>query len=159
MQAVSRVITIAMLGALFGCTPSTSISPPPNWVRIDGGRFSFYVPPDVTPEPVQGIDSVVGAYNGNSIWLGTDYGRYSDSLETAEGGSGYIAHQERIDGMKARVASFYFPEAGHPFKYAIGVYFPSVSWWDHTRLTVFARCKTTNDYETAQMIFRTIKFN
>ena len=72
---------------------------------------------------------------------------------------------ERIDGMTARVVSFHNPGSGHAFDNAIGVHFAEVGGKERTwagtnklRLTVFATCKSTNDYETVRTIFGTIHF-
>jgi len=156
MRAWNSLLFCSLLAVASGCTPATSVSPPFGWVQIDAREFSFYVPPDVKAVPVQGIDSFVGEYNGDSISLNFDYGHYSDPLDYKER-TNYIAHDERIDDKKARVVSYDNPGSGHPFDYAIGIHFPEVNGKD-IRLTVYATCKTTNDYETARTVFRTIKF-
>jgi len=158
MRSLSQLPFVVLVALFSGCMPSTSISPPSGWVQVDAKKFVFFVPPDIKPVPVHGIDSFVGEYQGNSISLSFDYGLYSDDLTTAEGGSDYSSHLERIGGKKARISSFYFPNTGHPFDNAIGVHFPEAGG-KNIKLTVFATCKTTNDYETARRIFRTIKFN
>lgn len=157
MRALKQLLVVTLVATFFGCMPSTSVNPPAGWTKVDTGKFVFYVPSDIKTVPVRGIDSFVGQYKGNTISLSFDYGFYSSRLEDAEGGSGYTAHWERIGGKKARIASFYFPNTGNPFDYAIGVHFPEAAGKD-VRLTVFATCKSTNEYETARMIFRTIKF-
>jgi len=106
--------------------------------------------------PALGIDSFVGEYKGDSISLSFDYGLYSNRLEN-NGQSGYVARKERIGGKDAKIASFQERYTGNPFEHAIGVHFPHVAGKE-IRLTVFATCKTTNDYETAKTIFRTLKF-
>src|SRR6266446_1966001 len=141
-----------LLAGQWGCTPPSSISPPAGWVQVDARKFVFFVPPDVKSVPTMGIDSFVGQYKGDSISLDFDYGFYSDGLQDAEGGFNYVSHLERIDGKKARMASFDFPNTGHPFDYAIGVHFPKAGA-KGIRLTVFATCKTKADYETAEQIF------
>lgn len=156
MRTSRQLLLIAVCSALSGCTPSTSVNPPNGWVQVDAKKFSFYVPSDIKAVPVRGIDSFVGEYKCDSISLSFDYGQYSNRLEN-EGESGYASRKERIGGKSAKIASFHYPNTGHPFDHAIGVHFPQVAGKE-VRLTVFATCKTTNDYETAKTIFRTIKF-
>jgi len=146
-----------VLAVFCGCTPSTSVNPPPGWVQVDARKFVFYAPLDLKAVPVHGLDSFIGDYKGDSITLSFDYGLYSDPLETAHGGSGYTSHRERIGGQMAKIASFYLPNSDPQFDFAIGVHFPKAAGKE-IGLTVFATCKSTNDYETARTIFRTIRF-
>ncbi len=106
--------------------------------------------------PVQAVDSVIGAYRGESIALSFDYGRYSDPLDYAKRPN-YSALVERIDGRAAKIVSFDNPDSGHPFDYAMGVHFPDVDGANN-RLTVFVTCKTQADYQIVRKIFRTIEF-
>lgn len=155
LRAWSRLLFCALLAV--SCTPATSVKPPPGWVQIDARNFSFHVPPDVKAVPVQGIDSFVGQYEGDSISVGFDYGMYSDPLDY-KGRPGYRSRDERIGGKRAKIVSYYNPATGHSFDYATGAHFPEVNG-NGLKLTVHVMCRTTNDYETAQTIFRTIKFN
>lgn len=150
----SPLLSCLLLAA--GCTPATSVKPPLGWVQIDAGNFSFYVPPGVNAVPLQGMDSLVGAYQGDFISVGFDYGVYSDPLDYTRL-PGYRSRHERIGGKSAKIVSFYSPGTGHSFDYAIAVHFPEVN--GNLRLTVYVTCKTANDYETALTLFRTIQFN
>lgn len=138
-----------------GCTPATSIEPPLGWVQIDAGTFQFHVPPDVKATPVEGIDSFVGAYRGDVIAVGFDYGMYSDPLDY-QSLPGYRLRHERIDGKRANIVSYYSPSTENSFDHAIAIHFPTVSG-DH-QLTVHATCRTANDCKTALTLFRTIEF-
>jgi len=139
-----------------GCTPATSVNPPLGWVQIDAGDFSFHVPPDVKAVPAQGLDSRVGAYQGDFMSVGFDYGAYSDPLNYQRL-PGYRSHGERIGGKSATIVSYYNPGSGHAFDHAIAVHFPEVN--GNLKLTVQVTCKTATDYETALTLFRTIQFN
>jgi hypothetical protein len=144
------------LFATSSCAPTTSVKPPLGWVQIDAGTFSFYVPPNVKAVPIQGTDSLVGAYLGESISVGFDYGLYSDPLADQHL-PGYRSRHERIDGKKAKIVSYHNPGAGQPFDYAIAAHFPEAN--GNLKLTVHVRCKTANDYQTALTLFRTIEIN
>lgn len=139
-----------------GCTPPTSVKPPPGWVQIDAGNFSLYVPPDVKAVPLQGIDSLVGAYQGDFISVRFDYGMNSDPLDYQRL-PGYRSRHERIGGKRAKIVSYNSPGTGHSVDYAIAVHFPEVT--GNLKLTVYVTGSTANDYETALTIFRTIQFN
>lgn len=154
MRVWSPLLFCVLLAA--GCTPATSVKPPLGWVQIDAGNFSFYAPPDVKAVPSRGIDSLVGAYQGDFIAVGFDYGMYSDPLDYKRR-PGYRSHHERIGGKRAKIVSYYNPGAGHSFDYAIAVHFPEVN--GNLKLTVYVTCKTAKDYETALTLFRTIELN
>jgi hypothetical protein len=158
LMKAGRLFAIGVsLSSLCGCTPSSSVSPPAGWVQMDTGKFTFFVPPDVKYFPTMGIDSFVGEYKGESIYLNFDYGMYSNGLEDAGSGSNYISKIERIDGKKARIAAFDFPNYGIPFGYVVGIHFPEVAA-KGIRLTIVASCKTKEDREAAATILRTIRF-
>ncbi len=164
ISARSATFFAVVLAAALGLAQAATNSPPSGWVRIAARKFELSVPPDVKSVPVQGIDSFVGEYKGTDISLAFDYGIFSSSLKHT-GSPDFVSSVERIDGMTARVVSFHNPGSGHAFDHAIGVHFAEVGGKERTwagtnklRLTVFATCKSTNDYETVRTIFRTIHF-
>jgi hypothetical protein len=157
LRARIRFAEGVLLAAFCGCTPSTSVRPPPGWTEIDAGAFVFSVPPDVKPLPVKGGNPFTSEYMGDSISLDFDYSARADALENAGVGSDYESHEESIGGKKARMASFYFPQSGHPFAHAIGIHFPEAGE-KKLPLTMFALCKSKANYGTVATIFRTIRF-
>lgn len=124
---------------------------PPGWVLMDEKSFSFYAPPDMRPFPVEGVDSFVGEYHGNSITLYFDYGRFSNSLDDRDC-TDHTSNEERIDGKDAKIASFHANGEN-----VVGVYFPNAGG-EGIRLTVTATGKSPTDFDTAKAIFRTIRF-
>jgi hypothetical protein len=108
------------------------------------------------PGQMGGYDSLVGRYRSQSIALTYDYGAYSDSLNYSDHSS-FTEKTETIDGKNAKVASFYSAAFGQSSPHVIAVHFPMVSGKE-TKLTISAACRATNDFETAIIIFRTIKF-
>ena len=152
------LLTVYVALALSGCQPppSTSIGPPAGWIAVKASQFVFYVPPDMKQIPAQAEDSEEALYQGNSISLSYDYGPWSDPLKHTEKPQ-FKGQAERIDGRLARIVSFSNPGSGHPFDNAIAVHF-SDTGKPKMKLTLFATCKTTKDYETVKTIFRTIKF-
>jgi hypothetical protein len=156
MRPSFQAIGLVILCVVVGCTAPTPVKSPPSWTIVNADEFEFSAPPDFKAVPVHGIDSFVGEYRGDTITLVFDYGPYSDPLDY-QGRPAYTSHTERIGGKVAKIVSYYNPVSGHHFDYAIGVYFPDLNG-KGTRLTVYATCKTTHDYETARTIFRTIRF-
>jgi hypothetical protein len=88
--------------------------------------------------------------------LSYDYGPWSDPLPYAKKPQ-FNEQTERIDGRLARIVSFHNPGSGHPFDYVIAAHFADTGK-PNTKLTLFATCKTTDDYQTVKTIFRTIRF-
>ncbi|WP_310821131.1 hypothetical protein [Stratiformator vulcanicus] len=116
---------------------------PEDWQKHDaGGKFSFHAPPDLKEQPVQGIDSFVGRYNGKEMTLSFDYGWYSNALD----GEGYEGKWTKIDGRRAWIAA-----KGE----TIGVHFPKVEGM--IRLTMFVQ-RTGADADTVKTIFKSIRF-
>lgn len=152
MRRLFPVTMFFVFYAVCGCTPSTSVKASPGWTVVDARKFQFSVPPDIKAVPVRGIDSFVGQYKGTNLSFDFDYGEYSNPLDGCVGPE----HVERIDGKEAKIVEG-CNSGSSPFGYAIGVHFPHVIG-NEIKLTVFATCKTTNDYETAKTIFRTIRF-
>jgi hypothetical protein len=154
--AVPRALVIVILAILSGCKQPSLDEPPPDWVKVDARYFEFFAPRDLESVPVEGIDSFVGEYVGNSMVLGFDYGAYSDPLNH-ESSKQFVANEEFIDGKRAKVVSYYNPGSGHRFDYVIAVHFPDTGERG-TKLTVYITCKTPEDSEAAKTILETIRF-
>ena len=152
----TRIPAFALCFFIAACTAPAPEPPPAGWQRIDAPGFRFHVPPDMKPLSVQGTDSLVGAYQGDSISLSFDYGRNSDPVAD-EGRPNYSARRETIDGKRVRIVSFDNPGSGHRFDYAIAVNFPRVNDAGD-QLTIFATCDSEADYPTVRRIFRTVEF-
>jgi hypothetical protein len=133
-------------------SPENPVTPhPPGWVLMDEKAFSFYAPPDMKPIPVQGVDSFVGEYRGESLTLNFDYGRFCNQLDGSSC-TDYNANEEQIGGKDAKTASFRLDG-----KQIIGVYFPSTGE-EGEGLNLTATGIRPVDYDTAKTIFRTIRF-
>jgi hypothetical protein len=87
----TALFTLAALLTLAACgddSPEVADEPttaPPSpgdcagddWVTVDTGKFSFRTPADLVDQEVQGIDSLVGQFVGDTMTLGFDFGRFS----------------------------------------------------------------------------------
>src|SRR5688572_20663442 len=69
-----KFIYFVLFSFLLGCSDKTK----PKTITI--GDYSFDFPADFKLIKEKGIDSYVGKIKGDSMWLGFDYGYYSDPL-------------------------------------------------------------------------------
>jgi hypothetical protein len=71
------------------------------WQTIDAGDFSFRLPPGVEDQQVQGIDSLVGQYDGAGMNVSFDYGGFTNDFgDLADTGS---TEELTVDGYPARI--------------------------------------------------------
>ena len=152
---VFRLFTsIAMLAACYGCIPSTSISPPPGWRQVENRRFDLWVPPDVKAWAPLDTNALSDHFTGDTIELTFQYGTILGDLSGFTNAPHYACSVERIDGKKAKITSFYY-WGSRPYHELISAHFPEV---DGKELSLTATCRTTNDYDTASKILRTLRF-
>jgi hypothetical protein len=139
-----------------------------------GNAFSFFVPPDLAEDNVEGEDSVVGAFTGPKMRLSYDYGRYSNPLESENDDGGppmdrILSRKEvTLSGRPAVLVTMeellmqptpYFLSGVHFPK--VPVAFPSLSLGggDEAKLTMTATCDAPADCASAEGIFRSIEFH
>lgn len=135
----------------------------PTWQKIDArGIFTFYIPSELEPQNVQGIDSYVGSFQSPTMRLSFDYGWYS-GVPSDQGQKGYTKKETQIDEHRAIIISYqldsYATEEG--YEYFTAVHFPVTAEDQNggiNKLTMSAFCNTVIDISTAQTIFKTITF-
>jgi hypothetical protein len=139
-----RLLLSLAIAAVAGCDAAAPPPPvPAGWQTIDvEGKFSFMAPPDLKPQPVQGIDSLVGQYASPTLDVTFDYGWYSDPMD----GQGYASRGVSIDGRSARLLS-----KGD----VVAVHVPTVV--EGVRLTMSVRMIDA-DPATAEALLRSIDF-
>lgn len=154
-----RLLTGCVALALGGCEPPavfTWVIPATDWIAIDAKQYSFYIPPDMKEDHNAVFQEGGALYRNDVISLSSDYGPWSDPLTHIE--KPWITEQtERIDGRWAKIVNFHNPGSGHPFDYVMAVHF-SDTGDPKSKLTLFATCKSPEEYETLRTIFRTVKF-
>ena len=131
--------------------------------------FSFFVPPDLIEEKVQGEDSVVGAFSNPKMHLSYDFGRYSNPLESENRDGGpivdrMISRQEVTlsDAPAVLVTKEVFWTTRATPAFISGVHFPRVpvmGGGEGTRLTIMAICDDLADCARAEGIYRSIEFH
>ena len=156
MRTWIHLTSTALLAMTCGCTPSTSIDPPSSWVKIANARFDFCVPPDMNTFGLLDTNSLHGQSEGKSMFLSFEYGLSQEDYSGFTKAKHYASHEERIGGRTAKIVEFYY-EPFLRYHELIAVDFPRVDGKEF-QLNVTAICSTTNDYETARKIFRTIRF-
>jgi hypothetical protein len=135
---------------------------PSNWKEIDLGHFLFYLPPDMKPESVKGIDSEVWQYSNGSIILTIDWGPYPGAFEPYRDQPEYKDERIEINGKTAHFWSFRYSEEYITAALGDKRYNATICFADtgigEQKLTLDADCKTNSDQETAKIIFQSIKF-
>ncbi len=169
LQGMANNANLQSPGGAWSADGAKATEPvPPDWKRIDAeGKFTFLVPPDMEAEAVEGTDSYVGQYRGNSLRLGFDYGQWSDDLCNAQ----YTAQKPQyaevttqIGGQQARLVTFYepAPKMDYEFPYIAVVCFPDVGTeglGGKITLTMWANGKGRAEQQTAEKIFQSIQFS
>ena len=120
------------------------------WHKVDAGPFSILAPPRWEFHQLDGADSYIGEFVGNSIVLRFDYGGYSNPLKE-ERKPIYVVIHKSIDGHAAKIVSPRVP--GHGIT---GVYFRNAG--NASALTLFGKDLTPTQQELALKIFETLRF-
>jgi hypothetical protein len=128
----------------------SAVTTPANWHKVDAVVFSIFAPSGWEFHQLQGIDSYVGEFVGDSVVLKFDFGGYSSSLSGAKKPAYVIAH-ESIGGFSAKIVSPKTP--GHGIT---GVYFHNVGGFN--ALCLWGQDLTSAQQELVLKIFETIRF-
>lgn len=147
---------VAMVVVTGGCRPSPSVAPPSGWIKLANSRFSVFVPPEMNSFGSLDPNAAFGELDGKSMHLSFEYGLSHEDLSGFKKAKHYAAHKELIGGKTARMVEFCY-EPFRPYHELIAVDFPEANGGT-SQLNVTVICQTTNDYETAKTIFRTIRF-
>jgi hypothetical protein len=123
-----------------------------DWHKVDAGPFSILAPLDWGFHQLEGVDSFVGEFVGDSVRLVFDFGAYSNPLKE-EKKPEYVVSYESIGGFRAKVVSPRTPGHG-----VTGIYFRDVGFGHRTALSLWGRDLTSAQQELALKIFETIRF-
>jgi hypothetical protein len=75
---------------------------PTSWHKVDAGPFSILAPSGWEFHQLQGVDSYVGEFAGDSVVLRFDFGGYSNSLKE-EKKPAYVVIHKSIGGRRAKI--------------------------------------------------------
>ena len=125
-----------------------------NWHTQDAGGFTFSLPSGFHKTSAHGIDSYVSEFERQDMTVDFDYGAYSGfSLDEYAKHPGYTSRMERIGGHDVQIVSFdVVAPIQRRFEHLAIASFLGVG------LTMSADCKSTQDYDTATKIFRSVRF-
>ena len=135
---------------------------PEGWTKINIWHISFYAPPDLKKNELNGIDSCMAQYANNDIALYLDYGHYGGP-RTARGGELEWKQESRsIGGKDAQLTTFVEdPRNRAGLKYVAALYIvvkPGREWEWPTTLEMSVTSDKRQDRDAALAIFRTISF-
>lgn len=134
-----------------GKESSSAATAPASWHKVDAVAFSLFAPSGWELRQVQGVDSYVGEFVGDSVVLKFDFGGYSsDCLNKAKEPAYVIAHKS-IGGFPAKIASP--TTSGHGFT---GIYFRNVG--SSNGLCLSGQDLTSAQQELVLKMFETIRF-
>ena len=141
---------------------------PQEWKRIDAkGKFTFFVPPDMEAEAVQGTDSYVGQYGSQGLRLYFDYGWWPGNLCDArytEQKPELTDMPTQIGGQRARLITFSepHPKMDQEFPYVAVVCFADLGTegpGQKITLTMWANGRGHAEQQIAAKIFQSIQFS
>lgn len=126
------------------------------WSEINESYFEFSLPSTFKKIEVHGEDSYVRKYQSRTITLNFDYGKYSNSLEKPVGAHEYKEWVEEINGRKAKIMTYKKSNT----EFAISVHFAigGRPYKSGNMLNMFSVCRSKNDYEVVERIYRSIAF-
>ena len=123
---------------------------PTDWHKVDAGPFSILAPSGWEFHQLEGVDSFVGEFVGDSVTLKFDFGEYSNPLKE-EKKPEYVVIHKSIAGFRAKVVSPRTP--GHGIT---GVYFRDVG--HATALCLWGKDLTSTQQELVLKMFETLRF-
>jgi len=139
---------------------------PDGWKKIEACGITFYAPPDLEEEKVQGIDSCVKEYRSKNIILSLDVlgyiGKESDTRRDEHSDEkDFQIVKTKIGGRKAEIITHYETKDSKKWKdlpYSATL-FVSVTGKDGGNLTIWTNSRSAEDRETAKKIFATVRFD
>lgn len=133
------------------------VSVEPGWVLVEGtcgDGYSFFAPPEISREPVQGIDSCVERWATSTCSYAVDYGMYSNDLTGYADLPQYERAEKVIDGRKARVITALSEE-----RFVAAVHFAGIDpESERVALTLWVSCTDEAGRKQALAAFDTIVF-
>jgi hypothetical protein len=162
--AIAAIILAGLVGCKTTVTETETEETAPgtttqsdDWQKVDSGcGFFFEAPPEMQQQPVTGIDSCVGQYQGAGMQLTYDYGGFSDPLEGYSDSPEYKEESATIDGFQAKVISLRRDDDSER-PYAVAVHFPDIGKGG-VKLTMSIKCEGPAEMDDARLIVKSITF-
>ena len=137
---------------------------PNDWKKIEACGITFYVPYDLEEEGIRGIDSCVKRYRSKNILLSLDVLGYK-LKKSASRKDEYSDEKDfqivktKTDGREAEIITHYETDNSEQWKdlpYSATLFVPQMRK-DCCNLTIWTNSRTTQDRETAEKIFATVR--
>lgn len=123
------------------------------WTVVETSVFSFRVPPELRRVNVQGYDSLVGRWDGESAWITYDFGRYSGPPKQSEDLAEFHACVALIDGREAQVATYRRDDGA----FAVSAYWADIGRGDK-RLSMFGEAQDTTSRSRLLALVAQVRF-
>lgn len=136
---------------------------PEGWIKIDSCHISFFAPSDMKALGTKGADSCVAQFANNDIRLYLDYGRFG-SPPSQRNSIEFKEQSIPIDGKTAQLVTYIDDTHGNSgLKYDASLYVvvkesESAGLPKTISLMMWVEGERIKDQDTAQRIFRTIRF-
>jgi len=129
------------------------------WETVDAGYFRMSVPAGLYEKRIQPIDSYIRIFTNSTMTLQLDFGWYSDRLRRPglQDRPDYQEEHLVIDGRQAFIVRAPNHEKEGQLKNLIAMHIPDVGDGNN-RLTIHCYCVTTNHFQIAERIFRSVQF-
>ncbi|HEY5884087.1 MAG TPA: hypothetical protein VIT88_05335, partial [Pyrinomonadaceae bacterium] len=139
-------------------------TPPATWKRIDACGATFYAPPDVREEKVQGTDSCVRRYRTHDTTFDLDAVPFStpgDSRKSEYSNkSDFTLRKTKVDGQDAEIISCFDDNVdAHPpgFNYCAVLFVPYITT-QRSSFTIWTYSRTAEARAIATNVFSTVRF-
>lgn len=120
----------------------------------DAGKFTFVLPISFHQASLRGVDTYISMFKSPDLTVIFDCSSHSGKpLDSFKEREQYASHTEQIHGHTVQIASF---DLGQPDSRGFS-HFIAASFIDAS-LTIMVTCKTTEDYDSATQIFRSVTF-
>ncbi len=149
--------------ALAACHPDAD-GAPADGVTHATDAFTFVGPADLVAQPLRGIDSLVGHWQGAALELTFDHGFYSDSSFAGRRDRGDLVIESlQLDGHAAELACWDDDEVADGRPLACSLYAPSVGPTESelpmdVRLQITVRFADPALRPAARALLRSIRF-
>lgn len=131
-----------------GCT---TMHPGDWWQSGQTDAYTFSLPPTFQKSSPEN-PSLMQYTNEEMTLMFNDGVAAGGSLDSLSRYGGYTTRQERIGAAEVQIVTFEIPPGGgHRFDHGIAASFRGVG------LTIYAHCRTKDDYALATQIFETVR--
>jgi len=122
------------------------------WQPAQTADFTFSLPPNLPPSSPHANASITQFTNQDMMFTFDEGAAAGEPLDSLGHYGHYTSSFEFIGGTLVQVVTFDLPPGGgHRFDYAIAASFRGLG------LTIYAHCRTREEYDTARKIFRSVR--